>query len=323
MSREAVLQLSGVVVDLVFRAPHPPARGEDVPASAFRMEAGGGFNALAAARREGAPAVYGGGLGTGPFAALARRALAAEGIAAVQAPRARDQGVCVVILDDSGERSFLSAEGADGELTDAELAPLRGADWGAVIVSGYPLVHPGSGPALARWLAAAEGARVIFDPTSMLGEIPPEAMAAALARAAWTSANAPEAARLAGRQGPGEALAAALLARMGPGAEGAVVRLGPEGCALALRGGGAVRVAGFPVAALDVNGAGDAHLGVFAAGLIRGLSPEGAARRANAAAAIAVTRPGPATAPRAAETDAMLARHGFRPDGTPRGTPAR
>ena len=65
---------------------------------------------------------------------------------------------------------------------------------------------------------------------------------------------------------------------------------------------------GFKVEAVDSNGAGDAHAGVLVAGLAAGLEPLMAARRANAAAAIAVTRRGPATAPGSAEVDALLAR---------------
>ena len=62
------------------------------------------------------------------------------------------------------------------------------------------------------------------------------------------------------------------------------------------------------VTAVDTTGAGDAHAGVFLAALADGLPPADAARRANAAAALAVTRPGPATSPSRAELDAWLAR---------------
>ena len=59
---------------------------------------------------------------------------------------------------------------------------------------------------------------------------------------------------------------------------------------------------------MDSNGAGDAHAGVFVAALAVGLPPAQAARRANSAAALAVTRWGPATSPGTAEVDAFIAR---------------
>jgi sugar/nucleoside kinase (ribokinase family) len=70
-----------------------------------------------------------------------------------------------------------------------------------------------------------------------------------------------------------------------------------------------VHVPGFPAVAEDTTGAGDTHTGVFIAALAAGADPATAARRANAAAAISVTRPGPATAPTAAELDRYLAQN--------------
>lgn len=72
---------------------------------------------------------------------------------------------------------------------------------------------------------------------------------------------------------------------------------------------------GFPVAAVDTTGAGDTHTGVFIAALAGGAGPAAAARTANAAAALAVTRRGPATAPGRAELARFLR---ARPAVTPR-----
>ncbi len=56
-------------------------------------------------------------------------------------------------------------------------------------------------------------------------------------------------------------------------------------------------------AAVDPTGAGDAHSGGFLAGLAAGLPVGDAARRANAAAALTVTRSGAAVSPTRAELD--------------------
>jgi sugar/nucleoside kinase (ribokinase family) len=84
-----------------------------------------------------------------------------------------------------------------------------------------------------------------------------------------------------------------------------VVRDGPQGCWIHQQGERR-HVPGFKVQAVDSNGAGDAHAGVFVAGLAQGLSALDAAQRANAAAALAVTRWGPATSPGAVEVDEMI-----------------
>ena len=57
------------------------------------------------------------------------------------------------------------------------------------------------------------------------------------------------------------------------------------------------------VTAVDTTGAGDAHSGVFLASLAAGLTVGDAARRANAAAALTVTRSGAAVSPTRVELD--------------------
>jgi sugar/nucleoside kinase (ribokinase family) len=66
-------------------------------------------------------------------------------------------------------------------------------------------------------------------------------------------------------------------------------------------------VPGFQVDVLDTNGAGDAHSGAFIAALAAAAADVTAARSANGAAALSVTRRGPATAPTGEELARFLA----------------
>jgi len=127
-----------------------------------------------------------------------------------------------------------------------------------------------------------------------------------LSRCDWWSSNQREAALLTGTGDPAEA-ARRLAARTGRA--GVIVRAGSQGCVLALQAArpDAVLIPAPAVMAVDTTGAGDAHSGVFLAGLADGIPPGAAACRANAAAALAVTRPGPAVSPSRAELDAFLA----------------
>jgi len=118
----------------------------------------------------------------------------------------------------------------------------------------------------------------------------------------WTS-NSVEALRFTGADEIG--IAMDRLAELLPESVLMVVRDGPQGCWIQQRGERR-QVPGFVVKAVDSNGAGDAHAGVFVAGLAQGLDALEAARRANAAAALAVTRWGPATSPGAGEVDAFI-----------------
>ena len=100
--------------------------------------------------------------------------------------------------------------------------------------------------------------------------------------------------------------AAVVQARLGTMPVAHVVTRGAAG-ARWVRGGAVLDMPAFPVRAVDTTGAGDCWCGVLAAALDRGLAMEAAMRRASAAAALACTRPGAASAcPMAAETDALL-----------------
>jgi sugar/nucleoside kinase (ribokinase family) len=300
-----LLHTGQVMIDLVMAVNKLPHSGGDVLAQSASFEAGGGFNVMAAAQRNGLPVVYLGRHGTGRFGDLAREAMNAEGIRIGITHRAeRDTGLCVALTEASAERSFISYIGAEGELTAEDLArvPAEAGDY--VYVSGYSLLHGGKAQALVDWvLDLPRGINVVFDPGPLVDSPDEPLMQALLARIdLWTS-NSVEALKFTGASDIAEALNR--LADHLPADVLMVVRDGPQGCWISQRGDRR-HVPGFKVEAVDSNGAGDAHAGVFVAGLAQGLSASEAARRANAAAALAVTRWGPATSPGTAEVDELI-----------------
>lgn len=302
MSR--LLHTGQVIVDLVMGLDTLPASGGDVLANSASFQVGGGFNVMAAARRNGLPVVYLGRHGDGRFGELARAAMQAEGVEmALAASAGKDTGLCVSLTEASTERTFISHLGAEGELSADDLAQIVPRIDDYVYVSGYSLLLEGKAQPLLDWLLALpREIVVVFDPGPLVKAPDSALMRALLPRIdIWTS-NGPEALAFTGATDMSQALPVlnqhlqALL----------VVRDGPNGCWVG-RGAETEHVPGFKVQAVDSNGAGDAHAGVFIAGLAKGLKPVEAARRANAAAALAVTRWGPATSPGVIEVDGLLA----------------
>ena len=327
------------IVDVVMRVPGLPPRGGDLLATSAEVAVGGGFNVMAAAARQGLPVLYAGAHGTGHWGDLVRAALAAEGIALLRPPDpAADTGFDVGLVEPDAERTFVTSLGAESALGPGDWDQVPAGPGDAVYVSGYGLVAPGTGPALAAWAAALPAPVVLFfDPGPLVADIPDAVLAPMLARCDWLSANAREAALLAALDpialgpttapDPGTAsfdnTAIRLLKRTSRAS--VLVRVGPAGCVLAIRPpepraprhpapeaisapeATLVHIPAPKVRAVDTTGAGDAHAGVFLAALSDALSPADAARRANAAAALAVTRPGPATSPTRSELDAWLA----------------
>jgi sugar/nucleoside kinase (ribokinase family) len=303
------VSVGNVVIDLTATVPALPERGGDVVATDSRLTPGGSFNVLVATSRQGLPAAYGGAHGSGPFGELARSAMLDEGIEILLPPTAgADTGYDVALTDAGGERTFITAIGAEATLTAERLAALELRIGDAVHVSGYGLLRLPNRDAIVDWLRRIpRTVTVLVDPGPLGAQIPQDVLESVRARADWWSCNAREATLATGLADPLEATRA--LAAAAPG-RGVIVRLGPDGCLVAVAGaiehGGVEQVDGFPVQVVDTNGAGDAHVGGFLAALAGGADPVQAARRANACAAIAVSRWGPATAPTKDEVDALL-----------------
>jgi ribokinase len=213
---------------------------------------------------------------------------------------ADSSGIAVIFLADSSENSIIVVPGANGKMdratVDAHAAIIRSA--GMVLCQ---LEIPIDTLAYALAVCADAGVPVVLDP----------APAAALPDAvwkqiAWFTPNESEAAFYLGDGANVEDTANELLNR---GLGGVVLKRGSEGAFVAVPGKSAW-VPPFPVQAIDTVAAGDCFNGAFAVALLEGRDPWQAARFANAAAAICVTRRGAQAAmPSRADVDALLASH--------------
>jgi sugar/nucleoside kinase (ribokinase family) len=284
------------MIDIVMRISALPESGSDALASERLLTTGGGYNALSAAARQDMPCVYAGRLGTGPFSSLASGSLDGDDIAhPIESNEDLDAGFCVVLVDDEGERTFITSPGAEASLRASDLERLDVVAGDYVLVSGYNVMYADLAEVVLEWLMRLpDGVVVGFDPSNRVMDIPKGNLNAMLARADWLMCNETEASLLTG-EGTSED-AVSMLGSM-TGRIGAIVRTGANGCTLQLRGGAQCRIKAFKTAVVDTNGAGDTHNGVFLAELALGADPTDAALRANAAAAIAISELGPATSP--------------------------
>lgn len=306
MSDARFVLVDSVVVDVVLRVDDLPQRGSDTYVDESTSFAGGGFNVMAAAARLGLSVVYGGVVGFGPFATIAQEAMRREEIVVAIPPiEGVDTGFVVAIVEPDGERTFLTSNGAEATLTSSELDTLEITERDIVYFSGYVLLHESNARAVLALLERIPRVTCfIFDPGPLVRHIDETHLRAVFDRVDWFSCNAREAQILTSSDDPTEA-ARLLRGRMSHG--GAIVRVGAEGCVVAISDTDAELVAGFNVTAVDSNGAGDAHVGAFAALLVQGRSPTESARWANAAAAMSVTRRGPATGPTMSELETFMA----------------
>ncbi len=287
-----VLVVGSVNIDLVVTLERLPAPGETVIGGRFAQHHGGkGGNQAVAAARLGARTSFVGAVGDDDFGRSARSALQAEGVdtSELLTLDVAPTGVAFILVDAHGENSIAVAGGANAALTARDvIESLRRLDPrpGDVFLVGHEI--PTVTAAAALRAAREAGATTILNPAPATGL---DASTVALADIVT----------------PNEGELATLQAA-GIEPERLLVSLGADGAESRTREG-SVRIAALRVTAVDTVGAGDTLNGALAAALAAGASMEDAARRAVAAASLAVTKSGARDGmPTAVELDDALGR---------------
>ncbi|USR78941.1 PfkB family carbohydrate kinase [Arcanobacterium pinnipediorum] len=306
-----LIHTGSIVVDMVMTIDTVPTPGNEVLATTTHLVAGGGLNSMLAAQRGGLPVKFAGLVGTGPFGDIIVQALTENELASIY-PRvaSKDSGFCVALVDKGGERTFITQVGAESDVSFKHLSQITINDGDLVYVSGYSLAATTNAEGLVRWLGTVPDSTVVFfDPSPLVCQLPEKVFQPLIARASIVSCNLREAQHITG-QTRAKDCASRLAELLRPRAH-AIVRAGKEPTLISSADDphSVISVPTFPVDAVDTNGAGDTHAGVVLSSIAQGLSLEQSVRRANAAAAISVTRSGPASAPTADEVDEFLAEH--------------
>lgn len=284
----AIYNLGSINIDHVYRVPHLPRPGETLGALDHAMGLGGkGANQSVAAARAGARTFHIGAVG--PEGLWARDLLENHGVDVTHVAQGRiPTGHAIITVDPVGENAIVLFPGAnrspDAAMVGTALAVAGPADT-------LLLQNETSAQHDAATVAAARGLRIIYSAAPF--EV--QAVRAVLGQATLLVMNAGEAAEL-----------RAAFASLPPVT--LVITRGAQGAEWIAPGAPPLFVPAFRVTPVDTTGAGDCFTGTLAAALDAGADPARALRRAAAAAAIQVTRPGAAQAmPGAAEVDAFLA----------------
>lgn len=282
-----VVVVGSINADLGVQVERFPKPGETLTASGGAFSPGGkGANQALAAALHGAQVSMVGAVGQDGAAAEALALLEEHGVdLASVAHREGATGIAVVTVDANGENQILVIPGAnatmDADAVNEHADLVTGAD--VVVLQGE---IPREGIERAARLA---GGRLVLNLAPVM-ELDPEVVLLADPLVV----NEHEATllhrQLVGGEAPGDEQAA-LAALLRAGCHSVVLTLGARG-ALMGSGPGVEQVDSRRVTAVDTTGAGDAFVGVLAAGLAQGVELVAAARAAARVAAGVVQYPG-------------------------------
>ena len=306
-----IFVLGSVNIDRVYRLDHFVAPGETETADSFALHAGGkGYNQATALAKAGALVNLIGAVGAdGKWLLVPLREAGVDTTRVLTI--GSTTGHAVIQVDKDGRNNIFILPGANRLLTPAQLeAGLSYAHEGDIFLAQNETscVAEGIRQAKAKKMVVALNPSP-FD--ARIAELPLELVDVFLV-------NEIEAAALANRASAADPFSLLASLRTKFPAARFVLTLGDKGALHAAPGTAEPdAVAGRAVAAADTTAAGDTFTGYFLAALSRGVAPAAALERANAAAAIAVTRPGAAPSiPDKREVDSYLAT-GALPEPTP------
>ncbi len=290
MAKSRVVVLGSVNVDLVVRGQRLPRPGETVLGGEFYQAAGGkGANqAVAAARLASEPPTLLAAVGDDEYGRQTQANFGRENLVVDYIKTAPKQptGVALIMVDADGDNMISVASGANLCFTPDDIDALAGQVFAPGGVFLTCLESPPE--TVARGLQCAKRAGML----TVLNPAPANAAVAEMAP--WVDVLTPnegEASSLAGfsEEFCFDAIASAQQLQR-RGFKQCVVTLGPQGCLVAEEK--VIAIPGHCVTAIDATGAGDAFNGALAVALAEGRTLVEAARWANCAAAIAVTRRG-------------------------------
>jgi ribokinase len=296
-------------IDLISKVPRLPMLGETLTGHSFQIGYGGkGANQAVMAARLGAEVTMVTKVGRDVFGERTVTNFREQGIDTrhVLFDETRFSGVAPIFVDDNARNFIVIVPGANLGLSPADVHAARDAILAADLVV-CQLEVPIETTLEAFRVAKAGKCRTVLNPA------PPVPLPDELLQLTDICApNETETELLTGlpaRTSTEAEAAARVLRARGPAV--VILTLGERG-ALVVDGDAVEHIPAVRVAAVDPTGAGDAFIGSLAVYLGEGLPLRDAVLRANAVAALSVTRAGTQTSfPTRADADTFLRRHGL------------
>lgn len=289
MQRRRVLVIGSLNVDLVVHTPRVPHEGETLLASSFHRYFGGkGANQAVAVSRQGVETIMAGRVGRDDFGRDQVNYLAQEGIITdyIVMDEEQPSGIASILVDAQGNNRIMVVPGANGQVSLGDIEALEPvmAECACVVIQ---LEIPLSAVLSAIRSANAQGAKVVLNPA------PAQALPLDIyPHLTVITPNESEAELLTGVRvhdvSTARQAAQILLDR---GVLAVLITLGSQGV-YGLTLADEFHLPGHQVQVVDTVAAGDTFTGALAALIGTGRSLADAARYANAAAALAVTRHG-------------------------------
>lgn len=276
------------MIDMLMKIEALPKSGEDVLCSESGIVIGGcAYNAANTLRNLESAADLCVPVGKGPYADMIRSELERCGYDILIQDDSQDNGYCLDLVEATGERTFITAQGIEGAFQKKWLDSLDMDQYDSIYVAGYQVCGQG-GQAIGEWLCGHGDKQIFFAPGPVICSIDAAVMEQIFSVHPILHLNEKEAMDFT----RAEDILDAVRELYGRTGNLVIVTLGEKGTVY-YEGDELHTVPSVKTTVVDTIGAGDSHIGAVIGGLKKGLGREESIRLANRVAAAVVSVQGP------------------------------
>ncbi len=282
------LIIGAAIVDIMMNIETLPTSGADIIASNESIEIGGcALNVANILKAYDVEFDFFAPVGKGKNAKLICEALANEGIETLVTTTLGDNGHCLTLVEESGERTFITLPGIECEFQLEWFENINPSDYSRVYVSGYEIEGNGGGN-IIRFLKANKHLEVFFAPGPRVTYIQEEKMNELFSISPVVHLNKEEVLTFTREEDVCNAMKSLYERTKAQ----IIVTCGNE-ATLIYDGEEIISTPVESVTVIDTSGAGDAHLGGFIVGRMLGQTVLDAVVFANEIAGCVVQTKGP------------------------------
>lgn len=282
------LFIGSTVLDMVVELPHLPVTKEDINTKSMKAALGGcSYNASSIAQHLSLPYIHCSPCGEGFFADCVKTLLAKQNRTPFVSVKNIDNGCCLCLVDEQGERTFISHHGAEYLFDSSWLKDIQ-EEFDFIYVCGLE-IEDKNGNELIDTLNKINYENIVFAPGARINKIQPERLNKLLEMHPILHLNDDEAIAFTGCNNVVQA-AEKLYQKT---SNTVIITCGAAGACLKDETG-IEMISGYDTKVIDTIGAGDSHIGAWICAKKVGLDNKQALRFANYTAAEVVSIQGPA-----------------------------
>ena len=165
------LVLGAAIVDIIMKIPKLPKSGEDVLCTERKVTVGGcAYNVANILRGFNVDHDLFVPIGSGMYADIIRKTLSEDGYDVLISDSEMDNGYCLCLVEDDGERTFITVKGIEGLHKKEWFNSLNMSEYENIYVAGYQVCED-KDDIIANWLIEQKDKNIFFAPGPVINDI--------------------------------------------------------------------------------------------------------------------------------------------------------